>query len=72
MKESTTSVLRSAKRAPANVRQQYKMTSDILFSRRMFAGARFAERSTDFSVSDWFSYIIGDMIKLLTKSFLLL
>ena len=36
-------VLRSAKRAPANVR---RLTSEILFSWRTFAGARIAERTT--------------------------
>ena len=48
-----TSVLRSAKRAPANVRRlNKKLTSEILFSRRTFAGPRFAERSTGVSFSD--------------------
>ena len=42
------SVLRSAKRAPANVRRlNNRKWRQILFSRRTFAGARFAERSTD-------------------------
>ena len=40
-------VLRSAKRAPANVRRLNNIWRHfLLFSRRTFAGARFAERST--------------------------
>ena len=38
-------VLRSAKRAPANVRRR-NTSHFLLFSRRTFTGARFAERST--------------------------
>ena len=46
-------VLRSAKRAPTNVRRlnNRKWRHFLLFSRRTFAGARFAERSTGIVIS---------------------
>ena len=58
-------VLRSAKRAPVNVRLLYNSSDVIflLFSRRTIAGARFAERSTGSrsltQSSQMFTVVIG-------------
>ena len=56
-------VLRSAKRTPAYVK---KTTSEILFSRRTFAGALFAEGSTgkqDFSWRDIFIFVYCQILQ---------